>query len=403
MQQSAAMAHIELSAELQYTEPCSADQTTSASDVATSVSERQQSGSSCSTSAVTGDLLPAERRQSRPSSVRSRAAFFEALNASPLTTSLPLSPTSPASSQPRPRSLVSRSNVGEGLVMAPLPSFAAGQELEMVNQGSQEQATLAGSKSLPVSYSLPLLSSPAVMRSHLSHMDIHHSSFSDIQPHITEPSSSVVDSALKPGIAMQQLKQQAVAEQPVGAAILQTHVAHPDEEGIELQEQGHAEMLQHAVERLQSELAERDKQSSAAASALACKTQECESLMRVVRELTESRSKLVCTRTNLAEKLVEIQHEYMRLMRVADLSRVVSKENVAKTAKVMQTLKQVQDESARQQHLIGYFKERNKNLKDENLELKERVCLLERLDLLSYSRDSVCMREFKLHALKETY
>lgn len=63
--------------------------------------------------------------------------------------------------------------------------------------------------------------------------------------------------------------------------------------------------------------------------------------MRVVRELTESRSKLVCARTNLAEKLAEMQHEYMRLMRVADLSRVVSKENVAKTAKVMKTLKQV--------------------------------------------------------------
>lgn len=65
--------------------------------------------------------------------------------------------------------------------------------------------------------------------------------------------------------------------------------------------------------------------------------------MRIVRELTESRSKLVCARTNLAERLAEIQHEYMRLMRVADLSRVVSKENVAKTAKVMQTLKQVSE------------------------------------------------------------
>lgn len=62
--------------------------------------------------------------------------------------------------------------------------------------------------------------------------------------------------------------------------------------------------------------------------------------MGVVRELTENRSKLVCARTNLAEKLAEMQHEYMRLMRVADLSRVVSKENVAKTAKVMKTLKQ---------------------------------------------------------------
>lgn len=72
-------------------------------------------------------------------------------------------------------------------------------------------------------------------------------------------------------------------------------------------------------------------------------TQECESLMRVVRELTENRSKLVCARTNLAEKLAEMQHEYMRSVRIADLSRVVSKENVAKTAKVVKTLKQVGD------------------------------------------------------------
>ena len=63
--------------------------------------------------------------------------------------------------------------------------------------------------------------------------------------------------------------------------------------------------------------------------------------MRVVRELTENRSKLACARTNLAERLAELQHEYMRLMRVADLSRVVSKENVAKAAKVTRSLKQV--------------------------------------------------------------
>lgn len=63
--------------------------------------------------------------------------------------------------------------------------------------------------------------------------------------------------------------------------------------------------------------------------------------MRIVRELTENRSKLACARTNLAERLAEVQHEYMRLMRVADLSRVVSKENVAKTAKVTRSLEQV--------------------------------------------------------------
>ena len=74
---------------------------------------------------------------------------------------------------------------------------------------------------------------------------------------------------------------------------------------------------------------------------VASQTQECESLMRIVRELTENRSKLACARSNLAERLAEVQHEYMRLMRVADLSRVVSKENVAKTAKVTRSLQQV--------------------------------------------------------------
>lgn len=93
------------------------------------------------------------------------------------------------------------------------------------------------------------------MRNNLSHMDIHHSSFSDIQPHTIEPSSNGADSAVEPGVAVRQVKQQAVAEQPVGAAISQPPVFHPEEEGIELQEQGHAEMLQHAVGKSQRPLA----------------------------------------------------------------------------------------------------------------------------------------------------
>ena len=71
--------------------------------------------------------------------------------------------------------------------------------------------------------------------------------------------------------------------------------------------------------------------------------------MGVVRELTENRSKLACARTNLAERLAELQHEYMRLMRVADLSRVVSKENVAKAAKATRSLSQVSFWQARSQ------------------------------------------------------
>ena len=69
--------------------------------------------------------------------------------------------------------------------------------------------------------------------------------------------------------------------------------------------------------------------------------QECSNLMEVVRELTDSRSRLVCAKTNLAEQLAELRHDYMRVARVADLSRTVSKENVAKAAKAQKSLRQV--------------------------------------------------------------
>ena len=93
-----AMGHIELSAELQHTNICSADQAGCSTDTmsagATMVSERQQSGHSCSTSSSMSDSQPGicETKNSRPSSVRSRAAFFEALNTPPSPNSPPLSP-----------------------------------------------------------------------------------------------------------------------------------------------------------------------------------------------------------------------------------------------------------------------------------------------------------------------
>ena len=49
---------------------------------------------------------------------------------------------------------------------------------------------------------------------------------------------------------------------------------------------------------------------------------------------------------------------------------------------------------------MAYLKERNGNLKVENQELRRRICLLEKLDLLKYSNESACMRTFQLYALK---
>lgn len=45
--------------------------------------------------------------------------------------------------------------------------------------------------------------------------------------------------------------------------------------------------------------------------------------MRVVRELTESRSKAVSQRASLAERYNDLQQEYHRMLRIADLSRTV--------------------------------------------------------------------------------
>lgn len=409
------MDHIMQSAELQLVESCPNKAETALSGCIAgsatalcNLTARQRSGACCSTSSSAGVSQPvtAERRKPRPSSVRSRAAFFEALSSPPPS----LSPLSDMpcnafdGSHPSPKqACVSRSKPSQSHEPESQPSQVGGQEVEMVDQGMQEQNSFRRLPGQPGQPCLPLSSDKAHAQQRSS-SEVCNSLMDKTQAQAAVLGPDAPSFAVQHPTVSRSSDQQVGAGPMDGAMHLLDAVGVPaDEEGIEMQEQGHVEMLEHALERLQSELAERNKQGATATSALACKTQECESLMRIVRELTENRSKLVCAKTNLAEKLAEMQHEYMRLMRVADLSRVVSKENVAKTIKVMKTLKQVQDESARQQHLIGYFKERNKNLKDENMELKERVCLLERLDLLSYSRDSVCMREFKLHALKETY
>lgn len=189
---------------------------------------------------------------------------------------------------------------------------------------------------------------------------------------------------------------------PLTAVSTHTSSCEPDA-AIELQEQGHEQALLNAIERLERESISKDMKCTAVAEALLRKQQECSNLMEVVRELTDSRSKLVCVKTNLAEQLAELRHDYMRVARVADLSRTVSKENVVKAAKAQKSLRQVEEERTQQKQLMAYLKERNGNLKVENQELRRRICLLEKLDLLKYSNESACMRTFQLYALKESY
>ena len=76
-------------------------------------------------------------------------------------------------------------------------------------------------------------------------------------------------------------------------------------------------------------------------AALSRKMAECDNLSRVLKELAEGRVRATCARAVLAERHAELQAEFHRLQRVAELSREVSRENIAKTSKTAKALRQV--------------------------------------------------------------
>ena len=70
-------------------------------------------------------------------------------------------------------------------------------------------------------------------------------------------------------------------------------------------------------------------------------TQECEGLVEVVRELTKSRNKLTSMKSIQGERYADLQHDFVRVSRIADLSRALSRENISKAAHLSQCLNQV--------------------------------------------------------------
>ncbi|CAK0787193.1 hypothetical protein CVIRNUC_010409 [Coccomyxa viridis] len=173
--------------------------------------------------------------------------------------------------------------------------------------------------------------------------------------------------------------------------------------GIELREQTHEEALLSTLEKLRADLEDREKQCKQSADAAKRKAQECENLMRVVRELTASRSKLVAGKSVMAERFAELQAEYIKVLRIAELSRAASRSNLAKADKATNLAKQVEDDMARQKRQLSVLKERNARLKAENIELRDKAALLNRLDVHKYSSKSACMLEFTHFKIRETY
>lgn len=137
--------------------------------------------------------------------------------------------------------------------------------------------------------------------------------------------------------------------------------------------------------------------------ALARKESECEHLHRLLKELVASRSQLVRTKVDLQERFSHLQVEMYRVLKVADLARTVSKQNVGSTARLRVELRDTKDELYRSKKLIACLQDKNRALRKENLELSERMSLLESIHCYDGMHDSSCMREFIFSRQMELY
>ncbi|PSC73855.1 putative beta-1,3-galactosyltransferase 16 isoform X1 isoform B [Micractinium conductrix] len=138
--------------------------------------------------------------------------------------------------------------------------------------------------------------------------------------------------------------------------------------------------MEALIEKLQAALDLKERQRKAAADAYARRAAEVSNLQQVVRELSESRAKAVGGRASLVERYQELQREYHRCVRVADLSRTVSKENMANTSRTRTELRRVQLELHATKRDAQHLSEKHLKARVENALLKEKVTLLERLD-----------------------
>ena len=64
---------------------------------------------------------------------------------------------------------------------------------------------------------------------------------------------------------------------------------------------------------------------------------------------------------------------------------------------------QAEEEALQQKRAATIVRDCNKDLRLEVLELREKICLLERLPLLHHGGQSACMQEFVFTSLKDTY
>jgi hypothetical protein len=111
--------------------------------------------------------------------------------------------------------------------------------------------------------------------------------------------------------------------------------------------------------------------------ALRIKNQEVENLRCVVRQLGESRADALAARSDMAEKMCELQRELSRLSHVATLSREVSRENVELTKMARKEAKAAQSEVDRVKKDAALSLASEQDLHVQNKKLLQKVRQLE--------------------------
>lgn len=89
----------------------------------------------------------------------------------------------------------------------------------------------------------------------------------------------------------------------------------------------------------------------------ALQTEECEGLLTVLRELTQSRNSLMNLKSVQGERLADLQNDFLRVTRIADLSRALSRENMAKAAHLSNCLNQVRQSQGLAENMFHKRKE----------------------------------------------
>jgi hypothetical protein len=134
-----------------------------------------------------------------------------------------------------------------------------------------------------------------------------------------------------------------------------------------------------AFQNLRLELTRVERERLATVEALRRKTQEAENLQNIVRELTESRAAALSAKQNLAEQYVDLSRAHERVIRIAHLSREVSKENLELTKNARSIAAEMSKGAAEAKREAEMAVKAENKASQENAVLRQKVNVLEQI------------------------